>query len=84
MIGSVLPASASPITAAPVSLPLIDGMQILTWTGVAYDYTAYDTFFGGWVDSGLNPKPAPNYTVGQGFFFFNPNTTANTWPQTLP
>jgi len=38
------------ITSAPVSLPLIDGMLILTWNGSGYVYSSYDSNFGGWVD----------------------------------
>jgi hypothetical protein len=49
----------------------IDGEQILTWNGVGFDYVAYDTFFGGWVDSGLNPSQPPSLPPGKGFFFFN-------------
>jgi hypothetical protein len=83
LVGSVLPASATPITAAPVSLPVIDGMQLLQWNGNSYVYSSYDSGFGGWIDINFNPKTAPNYTVGQGFFLYNPGTPT-TWPQSLP
>ena len=81
LIGSPLPASVTDITAAPVSLPKIDGMQILKWTGAGYSYAAYDS--GAWVDSQFNTIPAPGLNVGQGFFLFNP-FAATTWPQSLP
>jgi len=83
LLGSVLPASATPITAAPVRLPIIDGMQLLQWNGVGYNYSSYDSGFGGWIDGNFNSIPAPNYTVGTGFFLFNPGA-ATTWPQWLP
>jgi hypothetical protein len=83
LLGSPLPASATGITAAPVRLPLIDGMVILTWNGVGYNYRSYDTGFGGWIDSNFLPASEPSYTVGQGFFLLNPGV-ATTWPQWLP
>lgn len=82
-VGSVLPASASDITAAPVRLPLIDGMQILQWNGASYNYSSYDTGFGGWIDGSFNPIAAPSYTIGDGFFLFNP-VAAQGWQQWLP
>ena len=84
MIGSALPVSGASVTAAPLNLPVIDGMQILTWNGNGYTYRAYDSLFGGWVDVANNPAAAPSYSVGQGFFFYNPNTTASSWSQSLP
>ena len=83
MVGSPLPASATAITAAPVSLPQIDGMVILQWNGSGYVYSSYDTGFGGWVDANFQSKAAPGYNVGSGFFFFNPGAPT-TWPQSLP
>jgi hypothetical protein len=85
MIGSALPANVTDITAAPVSLPLIDGMQILTFNSATSTYksASYLTAFGGWVDDSLNPVPAPSYSIGEGFFFKNPNA-ASSWKQSLP
>lgn len=83
LLGSLLPATVTNITSAPVSLPIIDGMQILTWTGTGYDYSSYDSGFGGWIGSDFSPKPAPAYTVGQGFFFYNPGPPS-TWEQFAP
>jgi hypothetical protein len=82
-VGSVLPASAANITAAPVSLPIIDGMQVLQWNGASYNYSSYDSGFGGWIDAGFNPIAAPSYTVANGFFLFNP-LAAQPWRQYLP
>jgi len=85
MIGSALPANVSDITAAPVSLPLIDGMQILTFnsTTSTYNSSSYLVAFGGWVDDNFASVPAPSYSIGQGFFFKNPNAQAS-WSQSLP
>lgn len=83
LIGSALPASATDITAAPVSLPKISGMQLLKWNGTGYSYAAYEPDFGGWIDKAEAPIAAPGYTVGQGFFLFNPGT-ASSWNQSLP
>lgn len=83
LVGSVLPVSSSAITAAPVSLPLLDGSVILQWNGVGYVYTSYDSGFGGWIDAGFNPASEPGYTVGDGFFIFNP-ASATPWEQSLP
>jgi hypothetical protein len=83
LIGSPLPATVTAITNAPVSLPVIDGLQILTWNGSGYVYSSFDSGFGGWIDSASNPKLPPSYTIGQGFFFFNPGAQT-TWNQSLP
>jgi hypothetical protein len=68
-----------------VSLPVIDGMIILQWDAAAQKYkqTGFDSGFGGWVDGNNNPSAAPPYSIGQGFFFFNP-VAATTWDQSLP
>jgi len=83
LVGSVLPASATQITAAPIRLPQIDGMVILGWTGTAYSYASYDSGLGGWIDVNFNPAAEPGYTVGNGFFYFNP-VAATPWLQWLP
>ncbi len=85
MVGSALPANVSNITGAPVSLPLIDGMQILTFDNptATYKRASYLTAFGGWVEDALNTVPAPSYSIGEGFFFKNPNAAA-PWRQSLP
>ena len=83
LVGSAVPATVTDITAAPVSLPLIDGMVLLQWAGSAYVYSSYDTGFGGWIDAGYNPKAAPGYSVGSGFFINNPGAPA-AWKQYLP
>jgi hypothetical protein len=88
LLGSPLPATVAVITNYPVSLPVIDGMQILQWNGSRYVETMYDTGAvptPGWVEADdTTPTVAPSYTIGQGFFFFNPSL--NTWPwyQSLP
>jgi hypothetical protein len=90
MIGSPLPANVADISAAPVSLPIggsLNGLQILTWNGKGYVYSSYDNTLGigtGWVDANLNAISAPSYSIGQGFFFYNPAATAQNWNQSLP
>jgi hypothetical protein len=83
LVGSVLPAASTAITAPPVSLPLIDTSVILKWSGTAYLYYSYDTGFGGWIDAGQNPTAQPGISVAEGFFFFNPGA-ATPWSQSLP
>jgi hypothetical protein len=85
MVGSALPANVSDITAAPVSLPLIDGMQVLTYNNAtsSYQSSSYLVAFGGWVNDALTSVPAPSLSIGQGFFFKNPNAAA-AWKQSLP
>jgi hypothetical protein len=83
MVGSLVPADVSDITLVPVNLPLIPSMQILTWNGAAYDYSAYEPAFGGWVDANFFPKLAPSYSIGQGFFFYAPDPEVY-WLQSLP
>ena len=83
LVGSPLPANVANISSAPVNLPLIDGMQILTWNGSGFTFSLYDSGFGGWVDANLKPKTAPSYSIGQGFFIFNPRA-AVTWEQSMP
>jgi hypothetical protein len=83
LLGSPLAATVANITSAPVSLPLIDGMQVLTWNGAGYVYSVYDSGFGGWVDGNFAAKAAPDYAVGQGFFLFNPGREV-VWRQFLP
>jgi hypothetical protein len=86
LIGSAVPATVPAITTAPVSLPILDGMQILSWDSAASKYvqTGFDSGFGGWVQAdGSTPTVAPPYTIGEGFFFLNPGA-ATTWDQALP
>jgi hypothetical protein len=83
MVGSLVPADVPDITLAPVNLPLIPSMQILTWNGAVYDYSAYEPAFGGWVDANFFPKLAPSYSIGQGFFFYAPDPEVY-WLQSLP
>jgi hypothetical protein len=52
LLGSPLPATVSQITNSPVSLPILDGMQILQWDGRKYQLTGFDSGFGGWVVAG--------------------------------
>jgi len=92
LLGSLLPASVALITNTPVSLPVIDGMNILKWSTTAKGYV--ETMY----DSGASPTPgwvkaddttattAPAYNIGDGFFFFNPLPATNPqgWKQSLP
>jgi len=85
LIGSPLPATVGAITNAPVSLPILDGMIILQWTGKAYKQTGFDSSFGGWVGAdGQTASLPPPYTIGQGFFINNPLTVNAFWKQSLP
>jgi hypothetical protein len=83
LVGSLLPATVTNITSAPVNLPIINGMQILTWTGWAYDYFSYDSGFGGWIGPNFMSNAPPSYKVGQGFFLFNPGPP-RIWEQSSP
>jgi hypothetical protein len=85
MVGSPLPANVADITVAPVSLPKLDGMQVLTWDNATskYVFSAFDAALG-WLDVNFSPKAAPSYSIGQGFFFFNSQPTSQAWPQSLP
>jgi hypothetical protein len=80
----MVPATVTDITSAPVNLPLIDGMIVATWSGSNYVYTSYDSDFGGWVDVNYAPVPAASYSIGQGFFLFNPQRFPVDWEQSLP
>ena len=82
-MGSMVPAAVTNITSAPVRLPIIDGMFVVTWSGTNYIYTSYDSNFGGWIDVNYSRVPAPSYSIGQGFFIFNPLPPV-TWIQSLP
>jgi len=85
LVGSPLPATVAQITNAPVSLPVLDGMLILQYSGGKYAQTGFDSGFGGWVGAdGTTPSVAPPYKIGDGFFFFNPNPAAASWSQSLP
>ena len=86
LVGSAIPATVAAVTNAPVSLPVINGMLLLTWdpVGKKYIQNGYDTDFGGWVGAdGSTAAAPPAYSIGQGFFFFNP-LAATTWNQSLP
>ena len=85
LIGSPLPATVAQITNPPVSLPVLDGMQILQWSGTKFNEVMFDSGAGGWVlADDVTKTTAPPYSIGSGFFFFNPNPTSNPWPQSLP
>jgi hypothetical protein len=85
LIGSSLPSTVTEITNAPVSLPALDGMFILEWDGSKYVETMFDSSAGGWVKADdATPSVAPPYTIGQGFFLFDPNACACSWCQSLP
>lgn len=89
LISSPLPASVADISEAPVSLPLIDGMLVLTWDNATskYVYAQYDPTLGignGWLDANLKSINAPGYSIGQGFFLFDPRMSAIVWCQSLP
>lgn len=79
LVGSPLPADANPIEAAPVRLPVFDGIQFSEWRGYNFEYYAWDT--GLWISSWEYTVP-PRYTIGEGFFFWNPGPATN-WLQIL-
>jgi len=86
LVGSAIPATVAAITNSPVKLPVIDGMIILEWdaTKQKYTQTGFDSGFGGWVGAdGSTASVAPPYSIGQGFFLFNPGA-AQAWKQSLP
>jgi hypothetical protein len=84
LLGSPLPANVTDISSPPVSLPLISGMQVLTWNGlVGFDWSWWDLVFGGWVGPDFVPAQAPSYQIGQGFFLFSPADNS-AWCQSLP
>jgi hypothetical protein len=84
LLGSPLPATVNQITNPPVSLPVLDGMLVLAWSGSNYLQTGYDSGFGGWVGAdGQTTALAPPYSIGQGFFLFNPSGVS-CWLQHLP
>jgi len=86
MVGSPLPANVTNISSAPVSLPLIDSMQVLTWDNKnnKYIFSSFDSTLGGWIDANLSPITAPSYSIGEGFFFYNPKNVNAAWKQSLP
>jgi hypothetical protein len=84
LIGSPLPATVDTITNVPVQFPIIDGMIIVEWIGGRYVQTMYDSTAGGWVQiDDTTPSVAPPYSIGQGFFLFNPSTVPLIWCQSL-
>jgi len=89
MVGSPLPAAVTDITTSPVNLPKVPSEAVLTWNGSGYTTATYNPAFNpppgsGWVDANLAPIAAPSYSIGEGFFFQNPNNTAINWVQSLP
>lgn len=85
LMGSPLPATVNQITNDPISLPAIDGMIILEWSGSNYLQTGFDLGHGGWVGADdQTPSVAPSYSIGQGFFYFSPLYSPVRWCQHLP
>ena len=78
------PLSAGVTNGANEIMAPIDSEQILTWNGTGFNYVSYDSGFGGWIDANFTAKAAPSYSIGQGFFFYNPGQTAISWNQSLP
>jgi hypothetical protein len=74
------PLSAGATNGANEIMPIIDGEIILTWTGLKYQQTGYDSSFGGWVGAdGTTPSVPPSLPPGHGFFFFAPAATNITF-----
>jgi hypothetical protein len=86
LFSSPLPANVPDISAPPVNLPILDGMQVLTWdsAGSKYVFSSYDSTLGGWIDINLSPIMPTTYSIGQGFFLFNPFAQVVVWCQSLP
>jgi len=60
-------------------------MIILQYNAGKYAEVMYDSTAGGWVlADDVTPAVAPPYTIGSGFFFFNPKSTPGAWAQSLP
>ena len=84
LYGSALPATVAQITNPPVSLPVLDGMQILLWSGTNYNEVMFDSGAGGWVlADDVTKTTAPPYSIGEGFFLFN-GSDGRVWVQSLP
>ena len=84
LISSPLPASVADISAAPLNLPKLDGMEVLTWDSATskYFFYSFDAILG-WYD-GIQFLNPPAYSIGQGFFLFDPGASADLWCQSLP
>ena len=87
LLGSPLPANVSDIILAPVSLPRIDGMVVLSWDNAQrtplYSFSIFDSTLG-WYDYSFHVTSPPSYAIGQGFFFYNPFGFPVVWVQSLP
>ncbi len=88
MVGSAVPIAAS-IEDANIGLipnTMQGGDFVATWDPVAQGYTfsVYNGTPGSWYD-GLSyaTVPAPNISVGQGFFYNNGQGVNETWTQTV-
>jgi hypothetical protein len=82
LVGSVMPVAGANITANPINLPTPDACIISSYNGVAYDTRLLDGT--DWLSlPSFSVTTVPGYTVGQGFFFFNPGASI-TWQQSLP
>jgi hypothetical protein len=59
-------------------------MIIVEFIGGRDVKTMYDSTAGGWVQmDDITPSVAPPYSIGQGFFLFNPSTVPLVWCQSL-
>ncbi|MBU6410526.1 MAG: hypothetical protein KGR98_09075 [Verrucomicrobia bacterium] len=89
MVGSVIPGEGS-VTNSIFNVPTQDGETFVTWNGSSYDQVLYSPSLQGafgdptpWLDPNTFASvPEPSLTVGEGFFFYQPNPT--NWVETLP
>ena len=71
------------------NLPLQAGDNVLIWTpGVGYAIYSWagvgqNGAGGNWYDPNLNPLSSPSVLVGQGFFYQNSQTGAETWTNNI-
>ena len=49
--------------------PFDGNCSVLTWNGAGFNYRAFDSGYGGWIDQNYNPASAPVVNPGQAFFF---------------
>lgn len=83
LVSSIVP-QAIALTAAN-GFPQIEEAQFLPYDAATQNYGSVVLNDGTqWVNPLTgDPVPAPTPAVGQGFFFFNPKTTTETWSRTF-
>lgn len=77
LASSIVPQEISLI--AGNGFPEVEEAQYLTFNANTQNYNTALIYLGGWVDSLSGDPVDAKPTVGQGFFYFNPDNTAKTW-----